>query len=259
MAHSRLAKDQMFAWIERCLDEGAALPDDAAICDRFNFASPESARTLLSDLADAGRITIRGWGEDRQIAIGRARAASPPSPKPQPSIARFNPDDDRDAERILAIARRGRVNADALLATVAEPAPATPIPAVPDYQEEADVPQETGSKSVTFVAKGAVLEALKKRVEGGEVTYNRAAIDLIEQGLGVAPVPAPAPIAATDEVVPKWIGDLHLDELLEEVRKRFAQSACPADLAAALERAEAAETARQMAETKLATIRAAIG
>lgn len=76
MAHSRLNQNAMFDWIERCLATDAALPDDAAIMERFCFTSSEQARTLLSDLADQGRISIR-WGDaGRIITLGRRPASA---------------------------------------------------------------------------------------------------------------------------------------------------------------------------------------
>ena len=60
MAHPNIRKQQMLAWIEECLDASMPCPGDASICERFNLTSTESARTLLAELADAGRFTIRG-------------------------------------------------------------------------------------------------------------------------------------------------------------------------------------------------------
>ncbi|SEM62477.1 hypothetical protein SAMN05192583_0874 [Sphingomonas gellani] len=59
-----------------------------------------------------------------------------------------------------------------------------------DVEKEDPVGNTPASKSVTFVASGAILDELKRRVADG-ATYNRAAIDMIEAGLVLASTPAP--------------------------------------------------------------------
>ncbi len=56
---------RLFDWIERNIELDVAQPSDAEIMQRFGFDNPEHARTLLAELADSGRITLKGYGERR--------------------------------------------------------------------------------------------------------------------------------------------------------------------------------------------------
>ncbi|MGT2514783.1 hypothetical protein ACVOMT_11595 [Sphingomonas panni] len=69
----------MLEWIHDCADAGNPTPNVAAIVDRFGFAGPEQARTLLADLADAGTIKLVGVGVAQTITLpGDAPAPAMP-------------------------------------------------------------------------------------------------------------------------------------------------------------------------------------
>jgi hypothetical protein len=114
------------------------------------------------------------------------------------------------------------------------------------------------SKSITFVATGAVLAEIKRRTADG-TSNNRAALDLVE-----------AAIAGTIEqpaALPEFnLGMASVPELLSELQLRITQAASStADLDAARQRAEAAEAratsaeaARDDANGKLARLREAL-
>ncbi|WP_242183266.1 hypothetical protein [Sphingomonas sp. CARO-RG-8B-R24-01] len=130
MAHARIIQQQMLDWIGNSIALRSALPTDAQIVDRFNLPGVESARSLLADLADAGEITIKGFGPSRTITMGRNARSFEAAPRPTPAVvARIGgkrADDekvqiDTTAARIRAIVARGK-------AAVAEPAAAV-IPA----------------------------------------------------------------------------------------------------------------------------------
>lgn len=95
MAHSRINQNAMFDWIERCLAEDAPLPDDDAIMERFTLHSREQARTILADLADQGRITIRWRDGGRTIALGRQKSDFSPVRLVAPSVVRRDGKGDR--------------------------------------------------------------------------------------------------------------------------------------------------------------------
>lgn len=263
MAHSRINIDTMYEWIERCSLDGTPMPDDAAICDRFCFASPESARTLLAELADKGRITIKGFGASRAVALGRKAAAAAPASRPIPSVVARPRDDgvDQLADRLVSIATRGRANASALLASVTrQPEPSRAAPAPSCAEEPADM-SDAKSKSITFVATGAVLDAIKARTADG-TPNSRAVADILEA------VVTPAKVASTPDAPAEFnLGMVTVADLLSELALRFTQADAGGEqLRAATERAEAAEAdaerltgERDAAVTKLENIRAAIG
>lgn len=265
MAHSRIAKDRMFEWIARCIEEGSAPPDDAAICEEFGFTSAESARTLLSDLADAGRITVKGWGGNRTIAIGRVRVASAPerAPRPHPSVRRADPDVDEAAARIMAIVRRGRTPSPDAAAAEAQAERVSP-PGPDDGGTPERCGDDTARKDTDMAGKSIMLPAaaagaigaVEALAEEKGITFGQAAAQLIELGAAASTTVA-AP--AGDVAMPLALDSIHLDALLDEVRLRFERTARPDDLRAAIERAEQAELAAQLAQTKLAAARAAIG
>lgn len=250
MAHSRLALTTMFDWIERCLLDGAALPDDAAICERYNFASTESARTLLAELADAGRITIRGYGPTRTITIGRSKPGVVRAERPQPPVQTADASVDRVAARIAEIIARGRRRSPAVT-PVKQPEAPPPI-----SREEQAMP---ASKSITFVATGEVLDKIKELTAGG-ASNNKAALELVEAGMRVLQkAQQPIPAASTA------CADLSTEALLDMLRQRLDvpqvdQAAVQAAEARARDADAEAERQRQRAETaetKLAAVRAA--
>lgn len=118
------------------------------------------------------------------------------------------------------------------------------------------------SKSITFVATGAVLDAIKARTADG-TPNSRAVADILE-----AAVTTPAKVASTPAAPAEFnLGMVTVAELLSELALRFTQADAGGEqLRAANERAEAAEAdaerlmgERDAAVTKLENIRAAIG
>ncbi len=118
------------------------------------------------------------------------------------------------------------------------------------------------SKSITFVATGAVLDAIKSRTADG-TPNSRAVADILE-----AAVATPAKVASAPAAPAEFnLGMVTVAELLSELTLRFNQADAGAEqLRAANERAEGAIAAadelrseRDAATTKLASIRAAIG
>lgn len=200
----RVDRERLFALIERRLAAGQPVPGDAELADRFGFWTIEQARTTLAALADDGRITIAGYGDDRVIAL-----ATPRAPKVDPAV-------EAGTQRILSIlgmkpsapkARQGEED-------VANPKPSE------DF------------RNIGVLARGPLLRAIAARAEELDVTLPKAAISLIEQAL--APAPAAPPAAPT-------ISDIPADALLRELARRLEASASPAAVAAAIARAESAE------------------
>lgn len=109
--HSAMQKGVMLDWLRACEEEGRHFPSDEEIQGRFGFASVEMARTLLADLADAGKIRISGTGPGRQITLaGPARHACA-SAKPGRSVKKPERADaqvDRAVSKIMSIVRNGR-------------------------------------------------------------------------------------------------------------------------------------------------------
>lgn len=224
MAHAKLNLSRMYDWIERNLELDVSLPTDADIMQLFGFDSPESARTLLAELADAGRITIKGYGENRTIALGRIKSELTPAPRPQPSAKKADPVVDAGIAKIAAIVARGgnagtarAVQAGAVLksARLKQPAPAPrptktvitrPFP-VPQIKESAKMPAKT-----------------------------------VRAPAASAPIPPFSPPGP----------EIALDSLLQMIRRRFDERPDQsAELAAAVARADAAER-------KLAALREAL-
>ena len=250
MAHARLNLARMLSWIEQKLDAGQPTPTDAEICGLFGFDSTESARTLLAELADAGKITIKGYGPDRRIALGRAKGAITGVGRVAPAVKKADVDVDRAAARIAEIVQRGSKtskalvaeNAAALLKTVAT-APAQQRP-VPPIEKEAVMP----AKSIQIPASADdVIVAIEEHAREHDVSLGLATASLIKRGMSTGAfepgprVAAPAPMT--------------IDDLCQQLRDLFAardQSAV--DEANA--RAEAAEARAATAEEKLAQARA---
>lgn len=230
MAHAKINVARMYDWIEHNLNQGIALPADAQIMERFGFDSPESARTLLAELADAGRITIKGYGETRTITLGRTKATLTPAPRPVPTAKKADPVIDAGVAKIAAIVARGgnagsaraAQAADALKAVRTKPA-LTKAPAV----------NSTPKASVaTLPTKEAV--PLKK------------------------PVPSTPPIetatSPTSDSAPT------LDGLFQMIRQHVQRAGHhqSSELAAAVARTVAAEARADAAEGALARIKAAL-
>ena len=109
MKHSALNRGVMRDWIAVAIETGAAMPTDGEIMDRFGFTNPETARTLLADLADRGDISIRWEGEERIITLGRTKPAMMEgAARPVPSIVKKDPGLDEAVDKIKSILGRGR-------------------------------------------------------------------------------------------------------------------------------------------------------
>lgn len=243
MAHAKLHRQQMLDWIERCADDGIAMPSDAAICDLFGFSSTEHARTLLAELAEAGKITVQGgYGPDRQICLGRVKSGAAPLPRPAPCIVKADAAVGDTVAKIIAIARRFPVSS----------------PAVPADLSKVETMTKALSKSVTVVVSGDVLEELKRRTADG-TPYNRATLEMLEEAMGAAPSQPVAPA-----VTP--LADIEAHELISELARRLAEERPNPALAEAEEQLRA--TAQQAlnleqralaAEDALAKVRSAVG
>lgn len=224
MAHAKLNLSRMYDWIERNLELDVPQPTDADIMQSFWFNSPESARTLLAELADAGRITIKGYGENRTIALGRIKSALVPAPRPTPSAKRSDPVIDAGIAKIAAIVARGGnagsaraiQAADALKAIgtkrppVAKPEKHKPIVTPAPAPPKKDAPLMP-AKSVQLPASAIVaIDAVETYAKTNDVSMGAAAAHLIEAGL-TAPVQA----------VPAPFEFMSIDQLLAAIKDRF--------------------------------------
>ena len=152
-----------------------------------------------------------------------------------------------------------------------EPRAALPVPVIP--KEPVIMPE---SKSITFVATGAVLAEIKRRTANG-TSNNRAALDLVEAAIArpAAVVTAAAPVEPIAGIDPSTLPpvalaliehDFSFDALIASLLGKPAGPDLSVDLAAMTARAETAEgevedlTQRaEAAEAKLAKMREALG
>lgn len=257
MAHAKINLQRMFDWIEQSLAMGGYAPDDAAICERFGFTSTESARTLLAELADAGRITIMGYGEKRVISLGRARRAAPiAAPRPVPAVRKSDPEVDAAAAKIMAILGRG------LAAPAARPAASPPAAASPSSARSEAMPTQPDVRNITIQARGDLRAAIEQRAEADGVALGRAAQDLVEAGLRAAAMPLPAPVTAewdgTKASTDVFFANLPDHWLIDELSRRMNAGVGDDDYTAALQQRDAAITRAEAAEGQLATLRAQI-
>lgn len=224
MAHAKLNLSRMYDWIERNLELDVPQPADAEIMELFGFDSPEQARTLLAELADAGRITIKGYGEARTIALGRVKSALMPAARPMPAAKRTDPNVDAGIAKIAAIVARGpsasaarAVQASAALKAigtkrqpVAPPEKPKPIvtPAHAPPKKEAPV---MPAKSVQLPASAIVaINAIETYAKANDVSMGAAAAHLIEAGLATPVLAVSAPVEF-----------LSVDQLLAAIKDRF--------------------------------------
>ena len=133
------------------------------------------------------------------------------------------------------------------------------------------------SKSITFVATGAVLAEIKRRTANG-TSNNRAALDLVEAAIAgavsmpITATPAAEPVVGIDPSTLPPVAlaliehDFSFDALIASLLDKPAGLDLSADLAAMTARAETAEgevedlTQRaEAAEAKLAKMREALG
>jgi len=230
MAHAKINLSRMFDWIERNLDHDVAQPTDAQIMERFGFDSPESARTLLAELADAGRITIKGYGETRTITLGRTKAALSPAPRPLPAAKKADPVIDAGVAKIAAIVARGGNAGSGRAAQAADALKA--VRTKPALSKAPAVNQAPKAPVAALPTKEAV--AVKK------------------------PAPSTPPIEtatnASSESAPT------LDGLFQMIRQHVQRAGHhqSSELAAAVARTVAAEARADAAEAALARIKAAL-
>jgi hypothetical protein len=95
------------------------------------------------------------------------------------------------------------------------------------------MPNPPGSRTVTFVAIGAVKDEIDRRAAGG-LPYGKAALELVEAGLRRE---VEAPVAAAEKLLLDLAG-VPLADLLDELRARVERAAANDEL---LARAAAAE------------------
>jgi hypothetical protein len=251
MAHSRFALTTMYDWIEARVTAGEPAPTDGEIFQRFSFHSLESARTLLAELADAGRITIKGYGDTRKVTLGRQRHALEPVERPVPTVAKADPVVDATTARIAGILNRGRKPARAVVAENAAKLLSTvTTPAAPAAAQPAKEPVMAGKSFMLPATATSAIAAIEALAKSDDISLGHAAAVLI--GRGAQPAPAAA-AAIPAEHVPS------VDTIVADIGRVFAdlssQAARPdqsADLAAAIERAEAAEARATEAEGKVA-------
>jgi hypothetical protein len=147
-----------------------------------------------------------------------------------------------------------------------------PVPVIP--KEPVSMPE---SKSITFVATGAVLAEIKRRTANG-TSNNRAALDLVEAAIAgavsppIAAAPTAEPVVGIDPTTLPPVAlaliehDFSFDALIASLLGTPAPSDVYDDLAAAVGRADAAERRAglleervEAAEAKLAKMREALG
>lgn len=246
MAHAKLNLQRMYEWIEVRVGVSNPTPTDAEIMEHFGFDSPESARTLLAELADAGRITIKGYGETRTITLGRTKSALAAAPRPLPAAKKTDPVVDAGVAKIAAIVARGgkagsahaAQAAAALNAVRTKPASApkpieAPAPhpvAVATVKEPVPMPAKTIQLPATALT---AIDAVEKLAAKNGITIGGAAALLIEQGLIPLSIERAAPTIGT------IMADLNT--LFEDLARRADRPDQSDALAAAVTRAEAAE------------------
>jgi len=223
MAHAKLNLSRMYDWIERNIELDVAQPTDADIMRLFGFDNAESARTLLAELADAGRITIKGYGETRTIALGRVKSTPVPAPRPMPSAKKADPAVDDGVAKIAAIVARGGNVGSARAAQAASA-----------LQSVRTKPVPSKTPAVKSVPKAPVT-----------AIPNQDAVSVTKSFPSSAPAATAA--TATSGSAPT------LDGLFQMIRQHIQRVGHDqsADLAAAIERAEVAERRAVAAELKL--------
>lgn len=170
--------------------------------------------------------------EAEHLARGLARAAAPIAPGVSGECDQCEWWMPRLVDGLCAFCRDGRQRPDDW-----EP-PQRPSVSITNKGEESVM---AASKSITFVAAGAVLAEIQKRTAQG-VSNNRAALDLVEAGIRAESAPA------VGETITLAIDALPAIDLLNELRNRIAKSADPEALQRAHERTFAAEKDAEAAE-----------
>ena len=259
MSHAKINLSRMYAWIERNLELDVPQPADSEIMQLFGFDSPEQARTLLAELADAGRITIKGYGETRTIALGRVKSALVPAARPMPAAKRVDPNVDAGIAKIAASVARGpsASAARAVQASVALKAIGTRRPSVaaPEKPKPIVTPTPTPlnkdvspmpAKSVQLPATAIVaINAIEAHARKNDVSMGAAAAHLIEAGLTAPAGVRPAPVLET----------MSVDDLLASIKARFEELL---DLPDRSDEVAALTIRAETAERKLEALRAAL-
>lgn len=137
MAHARIALTYALDLITRSIELDEPSPTDGQIADYCGLHDPTHVRSLLADLADAGKITIRGTGADRKILLGRQTAPLTTTPRPTPSVksaagSKRRLTLDETADRIKEILARGKAPAAPLVKTPDISAPVAQCRYAPD-------------------------------------------------------------------------------------------------------------------------------
>lgn len=130
MTHARILQTYALDLITTRIENGRGSPTDAEIASYCRLNEPGDARSLLADLADAGRITIKGTGAGRVITLGRQHAAPMAVARPTPSVkvpgaSKRRLTLDETSARIKEILARGKA-AVAEPAAAAQPKPKSP-------------------------------------------------------------------------------------------------------------------------------------
>jgi len=251
MAHAKLNLQRMYEWIEARVGVSDPTPTDAEIMQHFGFDNPESARTLLAELADAGRITIKGYGPDRVITLGRTASTLAATPRPTPTVRKPDPVVEAGLAKIAAIVGRGAgagaaravKAAEALTAVRAKPSPSprtskAPAPhpvAVATVKETVPMPAKTICLPATETLAIAAVEARAKELSS---TIGIAAADLIVAGAQTIDVER-GPTERAAPTIDTILADLNT--LFEDLARRADRPDQSEALAAAVARAEVAE------------------
>lgn len=133
MAHSALHRNIMLDWLKHLDDEGIEyLPDLSLVQSRFDYETPEQARTLIAELSDRGLIRL-----DRKEAGAYPKfKILPPRPvKSAPLTVNRNVDDEPDRlsgiERIKAIVQKVQMREVESAAETPAPVITTKAPSPP--------------------------------------------------------------------------------------------------------------------------------
>lgn len=88
MAYPKVIQQGLLDWIADRIGNDEPTPTDQEIISRFGLSGVEAARSLLADLADSGKITIKGFGANRVITLGRTKSEFTPARPVSRSIAK---------------------------------------------------------------------------------------------------------------------------------------------------------------------------
>jgi len=180
MQHTSHTRTLMLDWLKDRDERVLPSPSDEEIMEKFSFASPEAARTLLADLADRGQISVRGTGDHRQINIGKPKPPRIATPAVLRSVKRpatkiQHLDEDAGVSRIMDIVRRSKVTAASVEAPTANrPVAHIAAPAV----EPAVAPEATRTAAAAPIGLAAVEPAKRKRELAASPTPQRRQVNI---------------------------------------------------------------------------------